>query len=193
MVIRQHWTIFRTKAFWRKSPSFEVTKSLPRSFRASTCPSWISKVFSCRKSCSRDLGLKLRLWWLLPWFRLYNQKISISSKRQHRYDQCISVHHGLVAHQTLSSRRVNVSYQCNSFFSVSTDHSRCAVNPRPCTLHYLSRCRSGSKCTHGHDYALSPSQLQELRDNAKKSPCNVLMKCRHVRLELKYKLITLKL
>jgi hypothetical protein len=50
------------------------------------------------------------------------------------------------------------------------------VNPRPCTLHYLGQCRDAAKCTHGHDYLLSTEHLEELRINAKKSPCSLLNK-----------------
>ncbi|KAF9534146.1 hypothetical protein CPB83DRAFT_803828 [Crepidotus variabilis] len=44
-------------------------------------------------------------------------------------------------------------------------------NPPPCTLFYLSNCKHGSECKYAHDYILQPEHFQEIRVNAKKSPC----------------------
>ncbi|KAF7306952.1 Protein transport protein [Mycena indigotica] len=47
-------------------------------------------------------------------------------------------------------------------------------SPTPCTFYYLAQCRQGTRCTFGHDYILTPDNLAELRDYAKKAPCPVL-------------------
>ncbi|KIY49506.1 hypothetical protein FISHEDRAFT_25691, partial [Fistulina hepatica ATCC 64428] len=48
-------------------------------------------------------------------------------------------------------------------------------NPPPCNEHYLMRCTKGpSGCKYGHDYVLTPEQLDLLAANAKKAPCNWL-------------------
>ena len=44
-------------------------------------------------------------------------------------------------------------------------------NPPPCTLFYLSNCKHGAECKYAHDYILEPEHFQEIRLNAKKSPC----------------------
>ncbi|KAH7887873.1 hypothetical protein F5I97DRAFT_1863705 [Phlebopus sp. FC_14] len=47
-------------------------------------------------------------------------------------------------------------------------------NPAPCTLFYLTdSCRHGSDCKYAHDYLLEAEHYQELRENAKKTPCKV--------------------
>ncbi|KAF8165184.1 hypothetical protein B0H34DRAFT_227411 [Crassisporium funariophilum] len=43
--------------------------------------------------------------------------------------------------------------------------------PPPCTLFYLSNCKHGSECKYAHDYLLQAEQFDEIRVNAKKSPC----------------------
>ncbi|EJD55276.1 hypothetical protein AURDEDRAFT_78286 [Auricularia subglabra TFB-10046 SS5] len=45
------------------------------------------------------------------------------------------------------------------------------LNPPPCNLHYLSVCPAGAECRYGHHYKLSPEQIENVRRNAKKSPC----------------------
>ncbi|KAF9247164.1 hypothetical protein BU15DRAFT_58049 [Melanogaster broomeanus] len=59
--------------------------------------------------------------------------------------------------------------------SVSTDavnaHGIAAENPAPCTLFYLAECRHGSECKYGHDFILEAEHYEELRENAKKTPC----------------------
>ncbi|KIK96949.1 hypothetical protein PAXRUDRAFT_137313 [Paxillus rubicundulus Ve08.2h10] len=46
-------------------------------------------------------------------------------------------------------------------------------NPAPCTLFYLAECWHRSECRYGHDYILDADHYQELRDNARKTPCKV--------------------
>jgi len=43
--------------------------------------------------------------------------------------------------------------------------------PPPCTLFYLSNCKHGADCKYGHDYELTNEHYDEIRVNAKKSPC----------------------
>ncbi|TFK29342.1 hypothetical protein FA15DRAFT_664274 [Coprinopsis marcescibilis] len=48
-------------------------------------------------------------------------------------------------------------------------------NPPPCNEHYLMTCSKGAgACKYSHDYLLSPEQLTQLANNAKKAPCNWL-------------------
>ncbi|KAI4520972.1 hypothetical protein K525DRAFT_257114 [Schizophyllum commune Loenen D] len=48
-------------------------------------------------------------------------------------------------------------------------------NPPPCNEHYLMTCTKGpGVCKYGHDYVLTPEQLESLAANAKKAPCNWL-------------------
>lgn len=48
-------------------------------------------------------------------------------------------------------------------------------NPPPCNEHYLMSCSKGSGiCKYSHDYLLTPEQLNQLANNAKKAPCNWL-------------------
>jgi len=46
-----------------------------------------------------------------------------------------------------------------------------ADKPPPCTLFYLSICKFGAECQYGHDYLLNEDSLEEIKQNAKKSPC----------------------
>ncbi|KAJ7038164.1 hypothetical protein C8F04DRAFT_370482 [Mycena alexandri] len=46
--------------------------------------------------------------------------------------------------------------------------------PPPCTFFYLSACKQGIKCTYGHDYILTPTNYNELRENGKKAPCPMI-------------------
>jgi len=43
----------------------------------------------------------------------------------------------------------------------------------PCTLFYLAQCRHGSTCKYSHDYILEEEHYEELKENAKKTPCKV--------------------
>ncbi|KXN86378.1 hypothetical protein AN958_10240 [Leucoagaricus sp. SymC.cos] len=44
--------------------------------------------------------------------------------------------------------------------------------PPPCTLFYLAdNCKHGGDCRYAHDYILDASHYEEMRKNAKKSPC----------------------
>ncbi|KIJ68416.1 hypothetical protein HYDPIDRAFT_24698 [Hydnomerulius pinastri MD-312] len=52
-------------------------------------------------------------------------------------------------------------------------------SPRPCTFFYLSKCKQGDKCSYGHNYYLTPENLAELRENAKKSPCPNINRNQH--------------
>ncbi|TFY69774.1 hypothetical protein EVJ58_g230 [Rhodofomes roseus] len=45
------------------------------------------------------------------------------------------------------------------------------LRPPPCNFHYLAECKQGQNCRFSHGYALTPTQLLELRDNARKWPC----------------------
>lgn len=68
---------------------------------------------------------------------------------------------------------------CRLFPSVSDDRIMTGhlinwsdlENPPPCTLFYLSNCKHGAECKYAHDYILEPEHFQEIRSNAKKSPC----------------------
>ena len=45
-------------------------------------------------------------------------------------------------------------------------------DPPPCNLFYLTDyCKHGDQCVFAHDYLLKPENLEEMRENAKKSPC----------------------
>ncbi|KAJ3550976.1 hypothetical protein NM688_g4956 [Phlebia brevispora] len=45
-------------------------------------------------------------------------------------------------------------------------------NPPPCNLFYLTtNCRAGANCVFAHDYILTAENYEEMRQNAKKSPC----------------------
>lgn len=44
--------------------------------------------------------------------------------------------------------------------------------PPLCNQYYLFECKRGNKCPYGHGYILTEAQLEELRMNAKKSPCS---------------------
>ncbi|GJE84486.1 hypothetical protein PsYK624_005620 [Phanerochaete sordida] len=45
-------------------------------------------------------------------------------------------------------------------------------DPPPCNLFYLTDyCRHAEACVFGHDYLLRPEDLEEMRENAKKSAC----------------------
>lgn len=48
-------------------------------------------------------------------------------------------------------------------------------NPPPCNEYYLMTCSKGAVgCKYSHDYVLTPEQLTQLANNAKKAPCNWL-------------------
>ncbi|KAI9056541.1 hypothetical protein FKP32DRAFT_1682478 [Trametes sanguinea] len=47
-------------------------------------------------------------------------------------------------------------------------------NPPPCNEHYLMTCSKGQNCKYSHDWLLTAEQLDILRRNAKKAPCNYL-------------------
>jgi len=48
--------------------------------------------------------------------------------------------------------------------------------PPPCTLFYLSNCKHGADCKYGHDYLLNEDHIEEIKQNAKKSPCPAINK-----------------
>lgn len=57
------------------------------------------------------------------------------------------------------------------------------VNPKPCTLHYITQtCKFGSDCPYGHDYDLGLDQIEEIRGNAKRSPCVSVNRGEEIRL-----------
>jgi len=44
--------------------------------------------------------------------------------------------------------------------------------PPPCTLFYLAdNCKHGPECRYAHDYMLDAEHYEEMKINAKKSPC----------------------
>ncbi|KAG8923492.1 hypothetical protein FRC02_011110 [Tulasnella sp. 418] len=44
--------------------------------------------------------------------------------------------------------------------------------PPPCNNYYITTCKRGSNCPYGHDYLLTPEQLESLRETVKKTvPC----------------------
>ncbi|THV07766.1 hypothetical protein K435DRAFT_642543, partial [Dendrothele bispora CBS 962.96] len=44
--------------------------------------------------------------------------------------------------------------------------------PAPCNLFYLVKnCKNGLQCKFGHDYELTEKQIDEMKKNAKRSPC----------------------
>ncbi|TEB35594.1 hypothetical protein FA13DRAFT_1728438 [Coprinellus micaceus] len=44
--------------------------------------------------------------------------------------------------------------------------------PPPCTKFYLTDfCKFGGECTYSHDYVLQIDQFEEIKENAKKTPC----------------------
>ncbi|EAU84925.2 hypothetical protein CC1G_00444 [Coprinopsis cinerea okayama7 len=54
-------------------------------------------------------------------------------------------------------------------------------NPPPCNEHYLMTCSKGAGiCKYSHDYLLTPEQLAQLANNAKKAPCNWLKNGTHI-------------
>ncbi|KAF9008910.1 hypothetical protein BDQ17DRAFT_85906 [Cyathus striatus] len=51
--------------------------------------------------------------------------------------------------------------------------------PPPCTLYYLASCKHGATCKYGHDYILKPEHCEQIRKNAKRSPCPAANKGDH--------------
>ncbi|KAF7309434.1 hypothetical protein MIND_00314200 [Mycena indigotica] len=49
-------------------------------------------------------------------------------------------------------------------------------NPPPCTLYYLKNSCLNSHCPHAHDYILTPAQLNDFANGAKRAPCPFLNK-----------------
>ena len=50
--------------------------------------------------------------------------------------------------------------------------------PRPCSLFYLAKsgCRRGENCRHAHDYFLDANNFDEMRSNARNTPCPAINK-----------------
>ncbi|KAF8914072.1 hypothetical protein CPB84DRAFT_54396 [Gymnopilus junonius] len=80
---------------------------------------------------------------------------------------------------TSSSDESDDAFSSTPLVSLTNSRSR-RVNPNiplskhkppPCTLFYLSSCKHGADCKYGHDYLLQPEHYNEIRVNAKKSPC----------------------
>ncbi|KAI0080636.1 hypothetical protein K474DRAFT_149240 [Panus rudis PR-1116 ss-1] len=45
-------------------------------------------------------------------------------------------------------------------------------DPPPCNVFYLTQgCKHGSTCVFAHNYLMKPEYMEEMRENAKKSPC----------------------
>ncbi|KAJ3575153.1 hypothetical protein NP233_g1285 [Leucocoprinus birnbaumii] len=67
---------------------------------------------------------------------------------------------GFVTHNTGGTRRLNPSLPLSK------------QKPPPCTLFYLANnCKHGSDCRYAHDYILDAEHYEEMKKNAKKSPC----------------------
>lgn len=73
----------------------------------------------------------------------------------------------MTPYQLLSKR----SFIHNQSFIVNSDVR--LDNPAPCTLFYLAQCRHESDCKYAHDYILEEEDYQELKENARKTPCRV--------------------
>jgi len=55
---------------------------------------------------------------------------------------------------------------------VVTSYSSLLEKPPPCTLFYLAdNCKHGPECRYAHDYILDAGHYEEMKNNAKKSPC----------------------
>lgn len=65
-----------------------------------------------------------------------------------------------VTHNTGGTRRLNPSLPLSK------------QKPPPCTLFYLANnCKHGTKCIYAHDYILDADHYEEIKKNARKSPC----------------------
>lgn len=83
-------------------------------------------------------------------------------------------------HPTIDSDTSSENDDDDVFISYNTGKTR-RLNPNlplskqkppPCTLFYLAdNCKHGPECRYAHDYILDAGHYEEMKNNAKKSPC----------------------
>ncbi|KAF9057720.1 hypothetical protein BJ165DRAFT_69378 [Panaeolus papilionaceus] len=71
--------------------------------------------------------------------------------------------------ESIPSRRSSVGSSTGRRINPNISLSK--HKPPPCTLYYLSTCKHGDECKYAHDYDLRAEHYEEIRVNAKKSPC----------------------